>query len=535
MAGDSWANRSYDPVYGYLTPKGWSVSRLDDNFENLAVEGATSTEWVREYTDDTRGITQQNNYYHRLDRRLASLANTGCSDPVVVFSAGGNDLKEGLSPSDALVRAEQQLAYIIDTIHERHPGVRIVIPGYELLNVTNSAACAVGALVITSGPGEGFFPTRANLAVIGLAERYQRLADGRAFVDHAAIAGALQGNRGNPDPSRLISVDYMADDCIHLDDAGYQLYGWYLADTIDPSIDESVRPALLQSDIGPQPVLAPGQLDQRDGRILTATAPPPPPATLDQPLYDLVISYDDLAVIREAEGGFFEDGDEPRLAVIEFSVTLGEAGSARAWTLASRYANGPDGRDSGQIWSDVSASVGTFRYQVDDVWGVEDFPQRLPTVYGQVIVAIERDPGGNWGRVGEKVIAAKNELIVQLNNVLGSLTPEELVADAARLGDRLIEAAGFVQEAAAPDPIFILDQFLGAEAIGYGAIFFMPVAPEIAPYLNTAISDNVVDDLGIAGGAMGNYGFVLNFGGDDAPGEYEMTVDVRVEPTWYVA
>ncbi len=250
VAGDSWAARVGPFLDKTFTNRGWRVHQL-------GVGSTLSRDW----------LPGTANYQTVASKLAAGLGD--CSDNVVSFSAGGNDLvlPEGganafpQTEQDVEVRlggAAQNIIVSIDAMRTIDPNVRIVMPGYDLLNPTVTAACLTAANVIAGQPGVPFDPAQSNDRQKALRNMYLSISRARPDVETPNLLGTMQGRPGNPDFRSLPPVVYSSADCIHLTGGpgltgavaqfeepfgfnGYDIWGSELAMVIDPTLSLTYR------------------------------------------------------------------------------------------------------------------------------------------------------------------------------------------------------------------------------------------------------------------------------------------------------
>ena len=208
MAGDSWAARVGPFLRQVFTGRGWAVSEL-------GVGSTLSRDWVPGSANFQRVAEQLNDNL------------SPCGDTVVSLSVGGNDLILPEAGVNAFAQNEQQVAErlgqagsnlvtTIDAIAAIDPSARVVLPGYDLLNPTVSAACLTAAEVVAGQPGVSFDPARSNDRLIVLRQMYEQVGLARPHVEVPNLLGTTQGRPGNPDFTSLPPRAYTAADCIHL-------------------------------------------------------------------------------------------------------------------------------------------------------------------------------------------------------------------------------------------------------------------------------------------------------------------------------
>jgi hypothetical protein len=253
IAGDSWADRVGPFLDSTFRARGWTVHKL-------GVGSTTSRDWLPGTVD-----------FLDIEALLGPEYSDECSNNVVSFSVGGNDLvlpNAGAAAFPQTVEQVQQrlavaarnISTSIAAMRAIDPDVKIVLPGYDLLNPNVNAACLTAAAVISGTPGEPFDPRVSNQRVLALRQMFVSVADAWDNVSAPNLIGSIQDRPGNPDLSALPPVVYMANDCIHLTDGtgegeaepfgynGYEIWGSELAMVIDPTLSLTYR-----VDLSPDP------------------------------------------------------------------------------------------------------------------------------------------------------------------------------------------------------------------------------------------------------------------------------------------
>lgn len=266
VAGDSWADRVGPFLNRTFSKRGWTVYEI-------GVGSTLSRDWLP-------GTANHQNLVGKLEINLSE-----CQENVLSLSVGGNDLvlPEGganafpQSPeqsAERLARAAANIIAIIDSVRATDPKVRIILPGYDLLNPTVNAACLTAANVFVGEPDRPFDPATSNNRQQGIRNMYLSVANARPGVITPNLLGVTQGRPGNPDFTSLPPVIYSSSDCLHLtggpsepavsgssssfDDLfglnGYEIWGSELAMVIDPTLSLTYR--LDLSPDAPPPELA---------------------------------------------------------------------------------------------------------------------------------------------------------------------------------------------------------------------------------------------------------------------------------------
>ncbi|MEM7113463.1 MAG: G8 domain-containing protein [Chloroflexota bacterium] len=204
--GDSWAA---DMVDSYGT---FGQALQEHNFDsfitvsNWAEGGSTAAEWAESAT---------------FANLLTAIENDPKANPLVFFTLGGNDVL-GAEPetlSEVYDEVESHLGTIVIDLLATRNDVEVVIGGYDLLNSAVAANCSS----IMNGVFGSDAPSVVNQGMHEIHLRQTAVANQYANVFAVNTSGSLQGNPGNPNFNQWSPAHYFAD-CIHLNDAGYNLY-----------------------------------------------------------------------------------------------------------------------------------------------------------------------------------------------------------------------------------------------------------------------------------------------------------------------
>lgn len=202
VAGDSWADIMDDSlVQAELGERNLS-SRV--TVHKHGVGGSTARGWA----SDSGG-------------RLTNLANAIAADPdpapVVFLIVGGNDIFDNNSTDGEIAGYVGQ---IVSRLKTARSDVRIVFGGYDTFNLNvNPLQCNLLAITVLGSTS----PAVINNRVYNVYNASASVVNGYSNAQAVNTFGALTGRAGNPDLNTFSPVEYF-DDCIHLNDAGYQIY-----------------------------------------------------------------------------------------------------------------------------------------------------------------------------------------------------------------------------------------------------------------------------------------------------------------------
>ncbi len=246
------------------------------------------------------------------------------------------------------------------------------------------------------------------------------------------------------------------------------------------------------------------------------------------------VDHHSVLAVDAQENGFFEDGDELILATIDFRSTPGVAGSTVVHFNNGSLDKAATGLEDGDRRT-IANSRGL--YVFDDIT-VVGLPGLLsgtsPEIIGQLVIAIENDltPRDLIKDIMEDV---RDELGLQIAAIIEPLEVADLLADPAALTESFAAASAAVQAAA--EPSLINKILIGLSSFGnpddlidFNFLFFVPVTPGLAGFVDNAFADL---PAGVVGGAFPTTvvdgeivprRLVLTFQGDGA--HYEVTTYV---------
>ncbi|MCB0975128.1 MAG: hypothetical protein KDB86_11295 [Actinobacteria bacterium] len=203
--GDSWSVRN--------------IAALPAAFSGRAhvVTIPVTSYWARDWRKDPIfGLTQV---------RLA--VNSAPPNSVVYLSLGGPDLRDVLR-GNAPDTTEADIGWVIDQILAMRDDLRVIIPGYDLPNLTVEDYCREEAMRIAGT----LDPVPGNTAFLGLRDIYNRLGASRPRVVAPDLWGFLQGRPGDPDLTQWTPAELMSD-CTHPTLRGFERRAKALAAMVD--------------------------------------------------------------------------------------------------------------------------------------------------------------------------------------------------------------------------------------------------------------------------------------------------------------
>jgi hypothetical protein len=162
----------------------------------------------------------------------------------------------------------------------------------------------------------------------------------------------------------------------------------------------------------------------------------------------IAVSADTLRVVQAQEDGFFENGDEPYVAVISWRVIPGTAGSASAQFLGNLTELG-SGADDGAVLP-IPAAMGAvdFADVQTSTFGQLLADGTVPELVGTVMVVMESD-FTPWGTINGLMQDVESALRTELVNQVEPLTIAQLT-DPQQVADALSSAAANVEAAVTP-------------------------------------------------------------------------------------
>jgi len=223
-----------------------------------------------------------------------------------------------------------------------------------------------------------------------------------------------------------------------------------------------------------------------------------------------------LTALDAQEESFFSNGDEPYVAVIQFRVTPGIAGSTRVHFLGnlSEIATHIDDGDSASIPAAMAATSfpNVLTADLGDI-----VAGRSPEIVGAVTVAMESD-ASPWSAVNGIMNDVANELDAQLRAQIEPLSFSQIL-DPATAADRLAEAARRVEAAATPSfwrGVGIWFSSFGDpdDVIGFKVLFLVGVTGNLADAVDAKLASGLPDT--VVGRALRPGPLDVDYAGDGA-------------------
>jgi hypothetical protein len=223
-----------------------------------------------------------------------------------------------------------------------------------------------------------------------------------------------------------------------------------------------------------------------------------------------------LTAIDAQEESFFSDGDEPYVAVIQFRVTPGIAGSTQVRYLGnlSEIATHIDDGDSASIPAAMGATSfpNVLTANTGDI-----LAGRSPEIVGAVTVAMESD-ASPWSAINGIMNDVTNELDAQLRAQIEPLSFSQIL-DPATAADRLAEAARRVEAAATPSfwrGVGIWFSSFGDpdDVIGFKVLFLVGVTGDLADTVDAKLASGLPDT--VVGRALRAGPLDIDYSGDGA-------------------
>jgi hypothetical protein len=223
-----------------------------------------------------------------------------------------------------------------------------------------------------------------------------------------------------------------------------------------------------------------------------------------------------LTAIDAQEESFFSNGDEPYVAVIQFRVTPGIAGSTQVRFLGNlaEIATHIDDGDSATI----PAAMAATSFPNVLTAGLSDIiAGRSPEIVGAVTVAMESD-ASPWSAINGIMNDVTNELDAQLRAHIEPLSFSQIL-DPATAADRLAEAARRVEAAATPSfwrGVGIWFSSFGDpdDVIGFKVLFLVGVTGDLADTVDAKLASGLPD--AVVGRALRPGPLDVDYSGDGA-------------------
>lgn len=203
----------------------------------------------------------------------------------------------------------------------------------------------------------------------------------------------------------------------------------------------------------------------------------------------LDVAATQLHVVQSQEDGLFGNGDEPYVAVIQWRVIPGTAGSTEVSFLGNLAELG-SGMDDGDSAS-IPASMGAVSFADVQSSSAQQLAQGvLPELVGTVMVVMESDLT-SWGTINNLMDDVADALDTELRNQIEPLTIVDLT-DPAVVADALSAAAANVEAAVTPgiwDQILIWLGSLGNpdDPIGVGFTVWIAAGGSLGAFIESSL------------------------------------------------
>lgn len=203
--------------------------------------------------------------------------------------------------------------------------------------------------------------------------------------------------------------------------------------------------------------------------------------------------YQRVRVIDAQENGFFEDGDELILATISFRTKPGVPGSTEVVFNNGSLDKAATGLEDGDVKT-ISNSKGLYVFDDVETVTVADIQAGVaPEIIGHLVIGIEND----WTArdlVKDGLEEVRDQLRIELVNLIEGADVVELVTDPAAFSDELAAAAMRVEDAGDPGFLQKLGLFVASggnpdDILSFNLLFFVAVAPGLAPIVDDAFAN----------------------------------------------
>ena len=210
--GDSWAQQMSETG----TPIPFDQQLIDHEFDSFVtlhkhgISGSTLQDWAEDVDGNMTAL-------------LAAIAVDPSVNPLVFFTLGGNDIRDGRTQ----IEMATDLATILTALEATRADVQVIYGSYDILNPTVSPICVFGleAIFGTSDP------LQVNTLLYAAQQGAATVAANFGRTTAVDLFGTLQGNTGMPDLSAWSPIQYVTSDCLHLNSDGYNTYIEALFDT----------------------------------------------------------------------------------------------------------------------------------------------------------------------------------------------------------------------------------------------------------------------------------------------------------------
>lgn len=233
-----------------------------------------------------------------------------------------------------------------------------------------------------------------------------------------------------------------------------------------------------------------------------------------------------LTVLDAQEEAWYSNGDEPYVAVIQFRVTPGVAGSTSVQFLGNlqEIAQHIYDGDSAPI---PEAMAGTSFPKVTPIGFNAILAGRSPEIVGAVMVAMESD-ASPWSAINGIMNDVRDELDTQLRAQIEPLSFAQIL-EPGTAAARLQEAAERVEAAAAPSfwrGVGIWFRSFGDpdDVIGFKVLFFVAVNGSLADTVDAQLATGLPNS--VVGRALRSGPLDVDYSGDGAT--YRIRWDVSI-------
>ncbi len=261
---------------------------------------------------------------------------------------------------------------------------------------------------------------------------------------------------------------------------------------------------------------------RRAGRVLAALAV----AGVVLMACNVTVDGQTLTAIDAQEESWYSNGDEPYVAVIQFRVTPGVAGSTQTRYLGhlQEIAQHVYDGDSATIPDAMAATS----FPNVTLVGFDDvLAGKRPEIVGAVTVAMESD-ASPWSAIDGIMTDVRNELDAQLRLQIETLSLADLL-DPTTAADRLAEAARRVEAAASPSFWRSVEIWFSSfgdpdDTIGFKVLFLVAANGELADAVDERLSSGL--PASVVGRALRAGPIDIDYAGDGAT--YRIRWDVTI-------
>jgi hypothetical protein len=233
-----------------------------------------------------------------------------------------------------------------------------------------------------------------------------------------------------------------------------------------------------------------------------------------------------LTAVDAQEEAWYSNGDEPYVAVIQFRVTPGVAGSTQTQYLGNlqEIAQNVDDGDTATIPDAMAATS----FPNVTLVGFDDvLAGQRPEIVGLVSVAMESD-ASPWSAIDGIMNDVRNELDAQLRAQIETLSLVDLL-DPTAAADRLAEAARRVEAAASPSfwrSVGIWFRSFGDpdDTIGFKVLFLVAAEGDLATAVDARLASGL--PASVIGRALRAGPIDVDYSGDGAT--YRVRWDVTI-------